>query len=81
MCGRRAASPLDELGCDRASPSSLAAAAGRRRRASTCRKWSPEYIRSIAGTDEVDTAAECAKVVPLDYKGRVTYWCTGPTDA
>jgi multiple sugar transport system substrate-binding protein len=32
-------------------------------------QWSPEYIRSIAGTIDVDTAAECAKVVPLDYEG------------
>jgi len=44
-------------------------------------KWSPEYIRSIAGTEEVNTAAECSKVVPLDYKGRLTYWYTGPSDA
>ena len=44
-------------------------------------KWSPDYVRSIAGTEEVDTAAECAKVVPLDYKGRLTYWYTGPNDA
>ena len=28
--------------------------------------WTPEYIKSIAGTIEVDTAAECAKVVPLE---------------
>ena len=40
-------------------------------------KWSTEYIRSIAGTEEVDTAAECSKVVPLDYKGRVSVWWTG----
>lgn len=44
-------------------------------------QWSPEYIRSIAGTEEVDTAAHCATVVPLDYKGRLTYWWTGPTEA
>jgi multiple sugar transport system substrate-binding protein len=44
-------------------------------------KWSPDYIRSIAGTEEVNTAAECSKVVPLDYKGRLTYWYTGPSDA
>ena len=44
-------------------------------------KWSPEYVRSIAGTEEVDTAAECSKIVPLDYKGRVTVWWTGPNDA
>ena len=44
-------------------------------------KWSPEYIKSIAGTEEVDTAADCSKVVPLDYKGKVSVWWTGPTDA
>ncbi|HEV7719502.1 MAG TPA: extracellular solute-binding protein [Arsenicitalea sp.] len=44
-------------------------------------KWSPEYIRSIAGTEKVDTAAECSKVVPLDYKGRVSIWWTGPNEA
>jgi multiple sugar transport system substrate-binding protein len=44
-------------------------------------KWSPEYVRSIAGTEEVDTAADCSKIVPLDYKGRVTVWWTGPNDA
>ncbi len=44
-------------------------------------KWSPEYIRSIAGTEKFDTAADCAKVTPLDYKGRVSVWWTGPNDA
>lgn len=44
-------------------------------------KWSPEYVRSIAGTEKVDTAGDCSKVVPLDYKGRVTVWWTGPNDA
>jgi multiple sugar transport system substrate-binding protein len=44
-------------------------------------QWSPEYIRSIAGTEEFDTAAHCASVVPLDYEGRLTYWWTGPTEA
>ena len=44
-------------------------------------KWSPEYVRSIAGTGKFDTAAECAKTVPLDYTGRVSVWYTGPADA
>ncbi len=44
-------------------------------------KWSPEYVKKIAGTEEFDTAAECSKIVPLDYKGRLTYWYTGPSDA
>jgi multiple sugar transport system substrate-binding protein len=40
-------------------------------------KWSPEYVRSIAGTQDYDTAASCGKVTPLDYKGRVTFWYQG----
>src|SRR5687767_7298746 len=44
-------------------------------------QWSPEYIRSIAGTKTFDTAADCAAVVPLDYTGRLTYWWTGPNEA
>ncbi len=43
--------------------------------------WTPEYITSIAGTAEYDTAAECAKVVPLNYSGRLTYWYVGPNQA
>ena len=43
--------------------------------------WTPQYIASIAGTAEYDTAAECAKVVPLNYSGRVTYWYFGPNQA
>jgi len=37
-------------------------------------KWSPEYVKSIAGTAEFDTAAHCNEIVPLDYKGRLTFW-------
>jgi multiple sugar transport system substrate-binding protein len=44
-------------------------------------KWSPEYVRSIAGTATYDTAADCGKVVPNDYTGRVSYWYTGPFEA
>jgi multiple sugar transport system substrate-binding protein len=29
----------------------------------------------------VDTAAECAKLVPLDHKGEVSFWYVGPTQA
>ena len=43
--------------------------------------WTPEYISSIAGTAEYDTAAECARVVPLDYAGRLSYWYFGPNQA
>lgn len=44
-------------------------------------QWSPEYIRSIAGTATYDTAADCGAVVPNDYTGRVSYWYTGPFEA
>jgi multiple sugar transport system substrate-binding protein len=37
-------------------------------------KWSPAYVKSIAGTEEFDTAGTCAKVVPLNYTGRLTFW-------
>ena len=40
-------------------------------------KWSPEYVRSIAGTEEFDTAEACGKVTPLDYKGSLTFWYQG----
>lgn len=43
--------------------------------------WTPDHIRSIAGTIESDTAAECAKVVPLNYSGRLSYWYVGPNEA
>ena len=44
-------------------------------------RWTPEYITSIAGTTEVDTAAECYRIVPRDYRGRLTYWYVGPNEA
>jgi multiple sugar transport system substrate-binding protein len=44
-------------------------------------QWSPEYVRSIAGTRTFDTAADCGAVVPNDYTGRVSYWYTGPFEA
>ena len=40
-------------------------------------KWSPEYVRSIAGTEEYDTAELCGAVTPLDYEGRLTFWYQG----
>ncbi len=43
--------------------------------------WTPEYIDSIAGTLEVDTAAECAAITPLDYAGETSMWYVGPTEA
>src|SRR3569623_682824 len=40
-------------------------------------KWSPDYVKSVAGTKDFDTAKDCSKVTPLDYKGHVTLWYQG----
>ena len=40
-------------------------------------KWSPEYVRSIAGTETYDTVGHCNSVTPTDYKGKVTFWYQG----
>ena len=44
-------------------------------------QWSPEYVRSIAGTKQFDAAADCGAIVPNDYAGKVSYWYTGPFEA
>ncbi|RYE09857.1 MAG: sugar ABC transporter substrate-binding protein [Hyphomicrobiales bacterium] len=44
-------------------------------------QWSPEYVKSIAGTATYDTAKDCGAVVPNDYTGKVSYWYTGPFEA
>jgi multiple sugar transport system substrate-binding protein len=44
-------------------------------------QWSPEYVKSIAGTKQFDAAKDCGAVVPNDYEGRVSYWYTGPFEA
>lgn len=43
--------------------------------------WTPEYINEIAGTLEVDTAAEVGEITPTDYEGETSYWWVGPTEA
>jgi len=44
-------------------------------------RWNTETIQSLAGTIQVDTAAELHAVVPADTVGEVTYWAVGPTEA
>jgi multiple sugar transport system substrate-binding protein len=44
-------------------------------------KWSPEYVRSIAGTEEFDTVGHCNAVTPTDYKGKLTFWYQGMFEA
>ena len=41
-------------------------------------EWNPESIRANAGTLKIDTKADVAKVTPLDYKGKLSVWYTGP---
>jgi len=40
-------------------------------------KWSPEYVREIAGTEEFDTVGHCNAVTPTDYTGKLTFWYQG----
>src|SRR5207253_6059378 len=47
----------------------------------TAAEWNPDTIRAQAGTLKVDTKADLAKVVPLDYKGTTSYWYVGPNQA
>jgi multiple sugar transport system substrate-binding protein len=47
----------------------------------TANEWNPESIRAQAGTLNVDTKADVAKVAPLDYKGQISYWYVGPNQA
>jgi len=44
-------------------------------------RFTPETIRQLAGTIQVDTAAEVHAIVPADYAGEVSYWNVGPTEA
>ena len=43
--------------------------------------WTPEHIQEIAGTLEVDTKVDVAKVTPLDHAADLNYWLVGPTEA
>jgi multiple sugar transport system substrate-binding protein len=43
--------------------------------------WNPETIRALAGTREVETAADLHAVVPADTTGNIQYWGVGPTEA
>ena len=47
----------------------------------TAGEWNPATINAQAGTLQVDTKAEVAKLVPLDYKGNLRYWDVGPNQA
>jgi multiple sugar transport system substrate-binding protein len=42
-------------------------------------KWNPETIQAMAGTREVDTAAELHAVVPETTEGTIQYWNVGPS--
>ena len=44
-------------------------------------KWSPDYVRSIAGTETFDTVGHCNSVTPTDHKGKLTFWYQGMFEA
>lgn len=44
-------------------------------------EWNPQSIRAQAGTLQVDTNAQMAKLVPLDHTGEISYWYVGPNQA
>src|SRR4029453_3099138 len=43
--------------------------------------WTPENIRAQAGTLQVNTAEDVAKVVPVDHAGKISFWYAGPNEA
>jgi multiple sugar transport system substrate-binding protein len=43
-------------------------------------KWSPEYVRSIAGTADFDWVEHCNAIVPTNHTGRLTFWYQKPND-
>jgi multiple sugar transport system substrate-binding protein len=47
----------------------------------TAEEWNPETVRALAGTREVDTAAELHALVPESTEGAIQYWNVGPTEA
>ncbi|MBV9813624.1 MAG: sugar ABC transporter substrate-binding protein [Acetobacteraceae bacterium] len=44
-------------------------------------QWTLARIEAAAGTVQVDTAADCARLVPLDHRGALSFWYVGPTQA
>src|SRR4051812_32325914 len=44
-------------------------------------KWNTETINAMAGTREIDTAADLHALVPETTEGTVQYWNVGPTNA
>ena len=44
-------------------------------------KWNIETIRSLAGTIQVDTAAELHAIVPDTVSGDVAFWNNGPVES
>lgn len=40
-------------------------------------QWSPEYVKSIAGTKEYDTVGHCSSITPTDHEGSLTFWYQG----
>jgi len=60
------------------SPAAAGTPGGNTRTGIGAGEWNPESIRAGAGTLKIDTKVEVAKVTPLDTKGKLAVWYTGP---
>ncbi|HEY8597757.1 MAG TPA: extracellular solute-binding protein, partial [Thermomicrobiales bacterium] len=60
------------------SPAAAGTPGGNTRTGIGAGEWNPESIRANAGTLKIDTKAEVAKVTPLDTKGKLAVWYSGP---
>ena len=47
----------------------------------TAENWNPETVRALAGTREVDTAADLHALVPESTEATLQYWNVGPNEA
>src|SRR5688572_2525964 len=47
----------------------------------TAEEWNPETINALAGTTEVDTAAQLHALIPETTEGTVQYWDVEPNQA
>jgi multiple sugar transport system substrate-binding protein len=64
-----------------AAPQPTAGPTAATRTGISANEWNPDTIRAQAGTLQIDTKAEVAKVTPLNYNGQTSYWYVGPNQA
>ena len=47
----------------------------------TAEEWNPETINALAGTTEIDTAAQLHALIPETTEGTIQYWDVEPNQA